>query len=120
MEQRSQLSTVADESNNRPNYRPSDYLAPTVQVDINQVINDTLIVVKHDLSRKSIRVALDLRSTACVGGNHQQFQQVLINLIVNATNAMDDAGNLKIRSKNWKNQGGDLLYLTTDVVSNQV
>ncbi len=88
--------------------RPSDYLSQIVQVDINQVINDSLVLIKHDLSRKRIQVRLDLRATVSVGGNSQQFQQVLINLLANATNAMETEGVLRIRSRNWRD-GGVLL-----------
>ncbi|MCW8887411.1 MAG: cache domain-containing protein [Motiliproteus sp.] len=85
--------------------RPSDYLSQTVQLDINQVVRDTLVLVKHDLSNKQILVKQDLRADVMIGGNPQQFQQVLINLIVNATNAMEAGGKLIIRTRNWRDQG---------------
>ncbi|MEH6651087.1 MAG: cache domain-containing protein [Motiliproteus sp.] len=68
--------------------RPSDYLAQLTPMDINRVINDTLMLVRHDLAKNSIRLRLDLRASRTLHGNPQQYQQVLINLIVNAVNAI--------------------------------
>ncbi len=85
--------------------RPSDYLSQLVKLDINKVVSDSLVLVKHDLSNRQVRVKLDLKADQLIGGNPQQFQQVLINLIVNATNAMEEQGVLTIRSRNWKKQG---------------
>ena len=88
--------------------RPSDYLTVTVKVDTNRVIKDTLVLVRHDLGKKSIKVNLDMRASTLVEANHQQLQQVFINLIVNAINAMeatDKASVLTIRSRNWRDQG---------------
>jgi two-component system NtrC family sensor kinase len=85
--------------------RPEDYQIVCTDVDIRHVINDTLALVQHDLSRRKIALTLDLKSTLLVDGNHQQFQQVLINLIVNAINAQDTNGHITIRTRNWRNQG---------------
>lgn len=85
--------------------RPADYQAYDTSVDINQVVHDTLMLVRHDLDRKRITVGLDLRAGRRVSGNHQQFQQVLINLIVNAINATDDQGSITLRSRDWKDRG---------------
>ena len=82
--------------------RPNDYSAPLSPMKINQVIEDSLVLVRHDLAKKSIRLKLDLRATQTINGNPQQCQQVLINLIVNAVNAMLEkprSGVLTIRSR---------------------
>ena len=74
-------------------------------VNINEVINETLALVQHDLKQQKIELNLDLRSTVSVSGNHQQFQQVLINLLVNAMNAQETAGMITVRTRNWRDQG---------------
>ncbi len=68
--------------------RPGDYSTELSLMDPNQVIKDTLVLVRHDLARKSIRLQLDLRASRPLRSNPQQLQQVLINLIVNAVNAI--------------------------------
>ncbi|WP_120495878.1 HAMP domain-containing sensor histidine kinase [Kiloniella sp. EL199] len=85
--------------------RPSDFQNHPIAVDINQVVEDTRVLVQHDLDRKDVDLRLDLKAKHSVGGNHQQFQQVLINLIVNATNATDKNGTITIRTRDWKDQG---------------
>ena len=86
--------------------RPEDYQIPMSNVNINEVIHDTIALVQHDLNRRKIDLQLDLRSTMSVNGNHQQFQQVLINLLVNAMNAHQDAeGKVTVRTRNWRGNG---------------
>nr|WP_242521548.1 HAMP domain-containing sensor histidine kinase [Motiliproteus sp. SC1-56] len=88
--------------------RPSDYQSPVIQVDVNQVVKDTLVLVRHDLAKRSVRLRLDLRAGTRVGGNPQQFQQVLVNLMVNALHAMADKpgrSTLTLRTRTWQNQG---------------
>ncbi|WP_053005785.1 sensor histidine kinase [Kiloniella spongiae] len=85
--------------------RPSDFQNHPMPVDISQVVEDTLVLVQHDLDRKEISLKLDLKAKHRVGGNHQQFQQVLINLIVNATNATAKNGVITIRTRDWKDKG---------------
>ncbi|MCZ4282551.1 cache domain-containing protein [Kiloniella laminariae] len=85
--------------------RPSDYQNQAMPVDINRVVSDTLVLVQHDLERKKIGLELDLRASRPVDGNHQQFQQVLINLIVNAVQATETGGRVILRSRNWRDRG---------------
>tara|TARA_R110001606_G_scaffold395664_2_gene568535 strand:- start:157503 stop:159581 length:2079 start_codon:yes stop_codon:yes gene_type:complete len=86
--------------------RPEDYQTPMIDVNINEVIHDTVVLVQHDLNRRKIDLHLDLRATMAVKGNHQQFQQVLINLLVNAMNAYQDAeGKVTVRTRNWRENG---------------
>jgi two-component system, NtrC family, sensor kinase len=85
--------------------RPSDYQTTWSEVDINEVINDTRVLIHHDLDQRNIKLNFDLRSTFNICGNHQQYQQVLINLIVNAMHAQETDGKITIRTRNWKNKG---------------
>ena len=85
--------------------RPEDYQIISAKVNINEVVNDTLALVQHDLKLRKIKLNLDLRATMPVSGNHQQFQQVLINLLVNAMNAQKNAGKITVRTRNWRDQG---------------
>lgn len=85
--------------------RPSEYQAFWSDVNINEVINDTVVLVHHDLEQRNIKLNFDLRATKNVCGNHQQFQQVLINLIVNAMHAQDGEGKITVRTRNWRDEG---------------
>ena len=85
--------------------RPENFQQAWSDVDINEVINDTLALVHHDFSQRKLELNLDLRSSFMVSGNHQQFQQVLINLLVNAMNAQKKQGKITVRTRNWQNKG---------------
>jgi two-component system, NtrC family, sensor kinase len=70
--------------------RPNEYAGYVERLDAAEVVQDSLVLVRHLLERE--RVRLDNR---CVPGsaprvaiNRQELQQVLINLMVNAVQAM--------------------------------
>ncbi len=94
--------------------RPSDYLAQLSPMDINRVINDTLMLVRHDLAKKSIRLRLDLRASRTLRGNPQQYQQVLINLIVNAVNAISDQAESGLLTIRTRDRGDGVMVLVRD------
>ncbi len=85
--------------------RPADYQTLWSDVNINDVIKDTMVLIHHDLDQRNIKMNFDLKATKNICGNHQQFQQVLINLIVNAIHALDTDGKITIRTRNWREEG---------------
>ena len=69
------------------------------EVDFNRVVKETLVLVEHVL--RSGRVTLECRLTpapSSLRGNEGRLQQVLMNLILNARDAMPDGGKLSIRT----------------------
>ncbi len=93
--------------------RPEEHRAALTAVDLNQLVHDTQLLIKHDLNRKQLSLHLDLRASLPVAASRQLLQQVLINLIVNATQAMEMGGRLTIRSRNWRGKGVLLLVKDT-------
>jgi len=57
------------------------------------------VLVQHPLSRAPIEVRRDLRATRFALVNRQELQQVLINGLVNAAQAMPDGGTLTLASR---------------------
>ncbi len=58
-------------------------------IDLNAVINDSLALVAHDMAARQIEVIADLTATPCViSGDSVLLEQVLVNLVVNAMEAM--------------------------------
>jgi len=78
---------------------------PVEDVDVNLVVRDVLPLVAHVLKGKSIRLATRLEARQVVGANVFDLEQVLINLIVNAANAMRDDGVIEITTKDAENGG---------------
>lgn len=72
--------------------------------DINAVVTDTLLLVKHALDKQGATVASSLNASIPVEINPQQIQQVLVNLILNAAHAMAGKGVIRIHTKDWQKE----------------
>jgi signal transduction histidine kinase len=61
-----------------------------VPIDVNGVIHDTMRMLKHQLQMARVEAGVELaEGLPLVQGNSGQLQQVLVNLIVNAAEAME-------------------------------
>ncbi len=79
--------------------RPEEFAGSASTHSPNDVINDTLPLVQHLLNKGEIQLDLTLESTRKVSINQTELQQVLVNLIVNAIQAMPSGGDLTITTK---------------------
>lgn len=68
------------------------------RIDLAHAIRGTLDLIRHQLG-KSIRVELDLAELPPVECYAQQVNQVFMNLIMNASQAMGEQGTLRIRGR---------------------
>jgi len=80
--------------------RPTEYAGYVEAVDVNQTLENSLVLVAHLLARTRIEVERDLQATARAGVNRQELQQVVINLMINALQAMPEGGRLRLRTRN--------------------
>lgn len=72
----------------------------TGPVDVNGVMNDVLVLVEHQLRTSNIRIRRELSKAPTVAqGVEGKLQQVFLNLILNARDAMPNGGWLSIRSR---------------------
>jgi two-component system NtrC family sensor kinase len=79
--------------------RPTEFGTFEENVDIAQIIDDCLVLVDHVVSKKEIRVKTRFEEVASVHMNPGELQQVIINLIINAAQAMEQRGELIISLK---------------------
>lgn len=81
--------------------RPQDYVGYLEPVAPAQLIADSLLLVGHLLKKGTVAVEQHLDSVRNVLCNRNELQQVLINLMVNAMQAMPDGGVLTLASEDW-------------------
>ena len=70
-------------------------------VDLNQVARDAIAIVEHQLEMNKVKLISELDSALPdISGNANQIQQVLINLMINAQQAMEgSAGTVTVSTK---------------------
>jgi signal transduction histidine kinase len=70
------------------------------EVNLNRVIQDSLVLIEHQMEKAGIRVQLDLETQVpSVKGNSGKLQQVFLNLFLNARDAMGGGGTLTVRTR---------------------
>lgn len=86
--------------------RPTEYAGYVEMLDTGRVLEDSLVLVGHLLGRTQIEVVRQFHATARVGCNRQELQQVVINLLVNAIQAMPQGGVLTLTTNNAQTADG--------------
>jgi two-component system NtrC family sensor kinase len=102
-----QIFRIKDIINSLLQYaRPNQMGGEVVLVDVNDVVEHTLVLVRHLRTKSEFEIELDLRATREVKVNPQELQQVLVNLVVNAVHALDEhEGRVRLRSYDWDDKG---------------
>jgi len=76
--------------------RPDEYAGQEIGYSVAQVVEDCLPLLRHTFVKSGIEVRRDHRARGLVRMSRTELQQVLINLIVNAIQAMPDSGMLTL------------------------
>ena len=86
--------------------RPTEFGSLKEDVDMGQVLRDCLVLVDHVLSKAEIEVRItQAPDTPLVTINPGELQQVLINLVTNAAQAMAPGGHLMIETRPMTREG---------------
>lgn len=74
--------------NRKPGFEPTDLIAIT---------EDVLLLLEREMNKYRIAVEKRFKSVPEILGNANQIQQILVNLLINARQAMQNGGRLVIR-----------------------
>lgn len=102
-----QVYRIQEILNNLLQYaRPSEYASDLQVTDVNEVVKDTLQLVQHLHKKHRFDISLKPKASIDVQINQQELQQVLVNLISNAVQALPEAdGLIRIETADWEDKG---------------
>ena len=70
------------------------------ELDLNNVIRDTLTLLEHQFKTADVRLEVDLKpEIPRIVGNANKLQQVFLNLFINAKDAMQAGGSLRVSTE---------------------
>ena len=76
--------------------RPNDYADYNSDVPLGTIVDDCLVLVDHVLSKGDVRLRTRFKDVPLVRADQGELQQVVINLIMNAVQAMGHQGELSL------------------------
>ena len=85
--------------------RPGEFADLEQVVPVGPVVTDCLVLVNHVISQSDIRVETRLEAVQAVRIDPGELQQVLINLIMNAVQAMGTSGTLTLATEDADRDG---------------
>lgn len=79
--------------------RPSEYAGEAEALDLGQVMEESLVLSSHLLADGKVQVVRDYAATQRVRFNRHELQQLFVNLVSNAVQAMPSGGRLTVRTR---------------------
>lgn len=78
--------------------RPAPSASAITEVDVNRAVENVLPLVNHVLKKKSIAFRRRLTASGVICIDRGDLEQVLINLLLNAANAVADGGRIEVET----------------------
>ena len=92
--------------------------AERAPVDLNNVVDEVLLLAQKELAKKGVRVSTVLdRSLPRILGAHSALEQVLLNLVTNAQQAIEGSGDVTIVTRSAANRPAWIELVVTDTGS---
>lgn len=98
--------------------RPGDYETAPVWQHLNPIIEESLTLVRSALRQQQVALVADLKAQQPIEADRQQLLQVLINLLVNASHALGEQGEIRVESRDWFDEAGVLQGALVRVIDN--
>jgi len=93
---------------------PTKYQTEKKKID--EAINQALKLVQHDLKRNDIKLKVDLDDNLpLVAINYNQIIEVLLNIFINAIDAMENKGSLTVKAFRYANPSDRRLYVRIQI-----
>lgn len=70
-----------------------------IAADLRRIVEDSIALVEHQLKKKNIHIHLEMELSRTVTGFPTRLQQLFINLILNAVDALDEGGEIRISAR---------------------
>jgi len=88
---------------------------PRGAVDVNQVVDEVLLFAEKQLAKEGVRIVATLdRSLPPIVGDGNQLEQVLLNLLTNAQQAIDGGGEVRIVTRRILDPPGTIELIVAD------
>ncbi|MGB5224772.1 MAG: cache domain-containing protein [Arenicellales bacterium] len=102
-----QIYRIKDIINNLLHYaHPEDYDGYMADVDVNELVHQTLKLISHYQNKYRFDIQLELKAVRGIRINQQELKQVIVNLLVNAIHAIDpNGGRIRITTRDWTDKG---------------
>ena len=85
--------------------RPSRMSGEVREVDVNWLVENTLTVVRHVIREKPVTLRKQLNSSRLIHIDPFDLEEVLINLVINASHAVSAGGVVELATADWGRWG---------------
>jgi two-component system NtrC family sensor kinase len=85
--------------------RPSAFAASVEPFDVDEAIQGSLTLVGHELEKSHAVLEKDLAATNPISMDRLEFQQILVNLLLNASQAVSPGGRIELRTRDDGDRG---------------
>lgn len=69
--------------------RPDEYASYTEEINVNEIIQDCILFVRNEIDMVRAQLKLELKAQHTVQISKTELQQVMVNLLINATHALE-------------------------------
>lgn len=92
--------------------RPDEYASYTEEVSVNEIIQDSILFVRNEIDTARAQLKFDFSAQQTVQISKTELQQVMVNLLINATHALEGTFDAQFAALN---EGPTIFIKTADV-----